>query len=322
MSDFGQSLLANVSKRFNENIRSDRRIRQIAKRVRDGTDYSDAQEYAERLGELLSEALLSETGTLSYMSGEVARELLYPLLSEDHALECEAINTIQQNIYSQAGVGLNPVIPQLDTNRIDGLIDKISGYTEFADARWVLEEPIVNFTQAISDQAIRDNAKRSAGVGLETKIIRKAESPGIRSRRIGKKTYQYRVPCKWCSSLSRSWDYGDEPDDVYRRHAFCRCTVTYTVGGQRQDVWSKKQWSEDDAKAKREQISDMEQRLAQDRARLNQRTIIDSLTVTNTGAKKILTDYKDEIARDGLLAVIDKLKQDQSLLNTKYRSKR
>lgn len=322
MSEFGQTLLANISKRFGTNIRNDRKLRQIANRVRDGTDYEIASEYAERLGKLLSEAINDETGTLSYMSEEVAREVLYPLLSEDHDLACEAVQAIQQNMYSEIGVGLNPVLPELDTGRIEGLVDKISGYSDFSEARWLVDEPIQNFSMSVVDQAVRDNAKKSADAGLTSRIIRKAESPGIRSRKIGRKSYSYQVPCKWCSALEGSWKYGDEPQDAYRRHAFCRCQVTFKTGKQSQDVWSKRQWDSDDAKAKREQIADMEQRLERDRTRLNQRTIIDSLTVTNSGANKILEDYKDEINRDGLLAVIDKLKQNQNLLNQKYRSRR
>ena len=38
------------------------------------------------------------------------------------------------------------------------------------------------------------------------------------------------------------YEYGDEPDDVFRRHDNCTCSVTYECGRQRQDVWSKRTW--------------------------------------------------------------------------------
>lgn len=265
MSEFGQTLLANISKRFGTNIRNDRKLRQIANRVRDGTDYQIASEYAERLGKLLSEAINDETGTLSYMSEEVAREVLYPLLSEDHDLACEAVQAIQQNMYSEIGVGLNPVLPELDTGRIEGLVDKISGYSDFSEARWLVDEPIQNFSMSVVDQAVRDNAKKSEDVGLSPRIIRKAEPHGVKSRKIGRKSYTYQVPCKWCSTLEGSWEYGDEPEDVYRRHAFCRCQVTYKVGKRSQDVWSKTKWADDDADAQRIKIENQERLLERDR---------------------------------------------------------
>lgn len=320
MSDFGQTLLAKISKRFSDRLSSDQKIRQIARRVRDGTSYEDAQEYAQRLGELLSEAMRAETGTLSYMSEEVAREVLFPLLGEDHDLACEAVRAIQSNMYREIGVGLNPVIPELDTGRIEGLVDKISGYTEFSKARWLIDEPIVNFSQSVIDQAIRDNAKKASQASLAPRITRKAEPAGKRTRKIGRKSYSYDVPCEWCLGLDGTWEYGDEPDDVYRRHAFCRCVITYRVGKRYgQDVWNKKEWNEYDAKAKREQIADMEKRITEDQTRLDARKLIDALTIRETGARKILIDYHDEIARNGLDSVIAKLSKNQKLLNEKYR---
>ena len=320
MSDFGQTLLTSISKRFSESLTSDRKIRQIARRVRDGTSYEDAQEYAQRLGELLSKAMNAETGSLSYMSEEVAREILFPLLGEDHDLACEAVRAVQSNIYSEIGVGLNPVMPELDTGRIEGLVDKISGYTEFSEARWLIDEPIVNFSQSVIDQAIRDNAEKASQASLAPRIIRKAEPAGKKTRKIGRKSYSYNVPCEWCSKLDGTWEYGDEPDDVYRRHAFCRCVITYRVGKRYgQDVWNKKEWNEYDAKAKREQIADMEKRITEDQTRLDARKLIDALTIRETGARKILIEYHDEIARNGLESVIAKLKKNQKLLNEKYR---
>lgn len=313
MSDFGQTLLANISKRFGTNIRNDRKLRQIANRVRDGTDYQIASEYAERLGELLSEAINDETGTLSYMSEEVAREVLYPLLREDHDLACEAVQAIQQNMYSEIGVGLNPVLPELDTGRIEGLVDKISGYTEFEEARWLVDEPIQNFSMSVVDQAVRDNAKKSEDVGLAPRIIRKAEPHGVKSRKIGRKSYSYQVPCKWCNALEGEWEYGDEPQDAYRRHAFCRCQVTYKVGKRSQDVWSKAIWNADDADGRRQAILDVEKQ-RQDREQAKEiarkekakalTEISEGLGVNAKTALKIYNAFENEITSHGLEKIL------------------
>ena len=319
MSDFGQTLLSDISKRFNANLRADKKIRQLARKVRDSTDYNDASQYASRLGELLSEAMNAETVDLSFMSEEVARELLFPLLEGDYDLVCEAVEAVQKNMYSSLETGLNVALPELDTNRIEGLVKKIASYDTFEEARWLIDEPIVNYSMSVVDQGMRDNAKKASGVGFTAKIVREPEPFGLKSRKIGRKTYTYRVPCKWCSSLAGKWDYEDAPDDVYKRHAFCRCTVTYTIDGSRQDVYSKRMWSESDASAKVQQVREAEQRDAEDYARLNVRKIVSSLTVNERGARKILSDYGDEIARDGLATVVERLRNNQKLLNQKYR---
>ena len=66
-------------------------------------------------------------------------------------------------------------------------------------------------------------------------------------------------------TVAGRYDYGDEPDDVYRRHDNCGCSVTYENGRQRtfafgklrsfakrnvrQDVWSKREWEAPEADA-------------------------------------------------------------------------
>ncbi len=48
--------------------------------------------------------------------------------------------------------------------------------------------------------------------------------------------------CPWCATLEGRFSYADAPDDIFRRHDNCTCTVTYECGKMRQDVWSKRTW--------------------------------------------------------------------------------
>lgn len=48
--------------------------------------------------------------------------------------------------------------------------------------------------------------------------------------------------CEWCMDVAGRYRYGEEPDDIYRRHDNCDCTVTFENGRKRQDVWSKREW--------------------------------------------------------------------------------
>lgn len=46
--------------------------------------------------------------------------------------------------------------------------------------------------------------------------------------------------CKWCKELLGVYEYPNVPEDVYRRHSHCRCSVDYLPGdGKKQDVWDK-----------------------------------------------------------------------------------
>lgn len=275
MSEFGQDLLGKVGRDFENKLKKDRKLKRLAKRIRDGTSYDDASEYSVRLGELLSESLLDNTETLSFMSEEVASEVLYPMLTTDHDLLTEVVNTVQTNMNEADGLGLSALLPDLDTNRIDGLISKISSYEAFTDARWLLAEPIVNYSQAVIDEGMRKNAEASARLGLKAVIRRKTApteySRGAKIVRSKKgKTYSYpysryvsmyRFPCDYCSGLAGTYDYdkiasGDRT--IYRRHEHCRCTLTFERGRERQYVWWKQEWTDGDAEGQRRAYQEAE----------------------------------------------------------------
>lgn len=264
MTEFGTGLLSDISKAFNSKLRNDRRLRRIANKVRDGTDYDIANDYSIRVGELLSEAIRENTQTLSYMSREVADEVLPPLLTVDHNMVTEVTDIIQQNMNVADGVMLGVQTPALDTNRISGFVEKVASYENFNDARWVLGEPIVNYSQSIVDQAVRDNARASARAGLKAYITRTAE----RSRTIkGNRT------CKWCDRLAGTYEYlgngSNIPQEVYQKHEACRCKLTYKRGNFRQNVWDHNEtWTEADVLNQRSMIERlMNQKAAEERTR-------------------------------------------------------
>lgn len=90
-----------------------------------------------------------------------------------------------------------------------------------------LNEPIKNITQAYYDEFVKENAENSAQVGLKTIVIR---------REIGR-------CCDWCSSLAGEYEYGEQPEDFFRRHDYCKCMVLFkNMNGRYTDVWSKKRF--------------------------------------------------------------------------------
>lgn len=100
-----------------------------------------------------------------------------------------------------------------------------------------LHEPIENIAQAYFDDFVKENARKSAQVGLKTMVIR---------REVGK-------CCDWCHSLAGEYEYGEQPPDFFRRHDYCKCMVLFkSVKGKYTDVWSKKEFeTERDARIAR-----------------------------------------------------------------------
>lgn len=217
---------------FQSNMMRDRRIAQISKRIRDGTaTFVDGHDYAERLGESLSKALISNLNEENLPDGRlyynIAKRTVTPALQNNYELTNEAAEQIQSTIDSRLGIGLKSIKADFPESRIKGLINKMT--TEgisLEDALIWLGEPIINNSEAFFDDFIDSNAKFRTEAGLKATITRIAEANC----------------CPWCDSLAGTYEYGSAPDDIYRRHQYCRCTVTYQTGKKSQNVWSKSQW--------------------------------------------------------------------------------
>ena len=240
-ADVVPALNEKITTSYQTNMLRDRKVAQINKRIRDGTaTFVDGHEYASRAGENLSRSLLSNLteealpdGTLYY---NIAKRTVVPALQTNY----ESVNEIAEEIQSiadlESGIGLKSVRAEFPKSRIQGLIDKMTtdGITLEDALRW-LAEPIINNCEAFFDDFIKENADFRSSAGLKTTITRIA-APGC---------------CEWCDAIAGVYEYGSEPQDVYRRHQFCRCTVTFQSKKTSQDVWSKRIWQSSEEEIER-----------------------------------------------------------------------
>lgn len=245
--DIVPGLISQIEKAFRKAIDSDQRYLRIANRVRDGTaSMEDIHALSVVYGEALSGALLANF-TPDMMPGgvyywNIVERVLNATLRENYDLVNQTAVEIQKIVDDAAGIGLNSVIAPWPKERARGLIEKIVEDT-VDPTRW-FGEPVVNITESFSDDFMRENARASAQAGLEAKIIRKLGSFEIRTAK--KRTYE--IPCSWCQNLAGEYIYGEQPDEVWQRHESCRCTVTYSRGKLRQDVYTKR-WYTDTGQA-------------------------------------------------------------------------
>lgn len=233
MTDVVPELLADIESAFNAQTMADRRLATVSKRIRDGTATQiDGHAYAERLGKdasrALQEVLTAERlpdGKLYY---NIATRTVIPTLENNQRLINEAATQIQKGIDAKQGLRIGSISPKFPIERINGLIDKMTADDiELEEAlRWI-GEPIVNNSESFMDDFVRENAEFRYNAGLKATITRVADSKC----------------CDWCSSLEGTFDYGSAPEDIYRRHEFCRCSVTVTYKRSTTDVWSKRSWA-------------------------------------------------------------------------------
>jgi hypothetical protein len=155
-------------------------------------------------------------------------------MANNHDLVADYCEAVQTELNKAAGIGIKAIRPELNQDKIDGIVNRLSEEDAFEKISWILEEPVLNFIQSVVDDAVKENAEFHHKAGLGPKIIRKE---------VGN-------CCDWCKKVVGSYEYPDVPKDVYRRHRYCRCTVEYDPGdGRRQNAHTKK-WRDPDEKEK------------------------------------------------------------------------
>lgn len=238
VKDIVPGIFEKIEKTFKLKTKESKIIKEKLKALKDKrATYKDANDFAIELGDILASVFSSNISSGDLPDGKmyynIAKRLIEPNMVRNHDLVSEYSKEVQSILNKQANISIQAQKAELNQDRIDKLVYKISEYDSFEQGKWLLNEPIKNFTQAIVDYTIKKNADLHYKAGLRPKIIRREKGNC----------------CDWCKEVVGVYAYPDVPEDVYKRHRHCRCTVDYYPGdGKKQDVWSK-QWkniNEDD----------------------------------------------------------------------------
>lgn len=195
-------------------------------------DWPSAYAAAEKVGGALARAfgqgLYGDILPDGRMYWNIADRVVRPLLEEEYMLAARAAQAAQQALNTAAGLGLRAAAAPVDSERIEGILNRLAAEEQYEDVSWLLDEPVRLLARSAVDETVHRNVEFQAKAGLRPRVVRTAE-PGA---------------CKWCRALTGSYDYPDLPKDVYRRHENCRCRVEFDPrDGKRQDVWGK-QWTQ------------------------------------------------------------------------------
>lgn len=206
-------------------IQQDGMLAEIRKKIRSGkATYEDTAAYSARAGKMIG-ALFSRR--LPEIPPEEREQLCVDLLHDQCIDINAAVDAAQRYLDERLGIQLAPQHAPFDSERghqIGSSLRDLSKPVETLQrrARAATETTV----KSMHDDRMKTEAKFRSRAGLNCFITRKAVS-GC---------------CAWCTAMAGRFEYGEEPDDIYRRHDNCDCTVTFENGRKRQDVWSKREW--------------------------------------------------------------------------------
>lgn len=228
IEDVAPKLLKEIQKDFEQSISKSAKINKLYKKIRDGTaTYEEAYTYSNEIGKCLSSSFEKYLSSKELPDGKmyfnIADRVVRALMEEAEKLIIQTVNQIQKSLNKRAGIGIKPIQPK-KTDRIKGIIDRLSSEDDFDHISWILKAPVETYCRKVVDDAVEANAEFHYKSGMRAKIVRKMTGKC----------------CDWCAAVSGTYSYPDVPKDVYRRHDNCRCTVLYDPGdGKIQDVHTK-----------------------------------------------------------------------------------
>lgn len=242
MDDVAPKLLEILQADFHHKFDESKVVAELAKKLASqAADYKDANAFAVEIGKILAgvyqENLSSDVLPDGRMYYNIAKRIIEPTMKENYELVSAFSQDVQTALNHKAKIGIKGIKAPLKEDKIRGIVERLAEEEDFDAAKWLLDEPVVTFTQSVVNDTIEENTKFAYKAGLKPKIVR---------TEVGS-------CCEWCKEVAGTYEYPKVPKDVYRRHNRCRCTVEYFPGdGKKQDVHSKK-WVdiEKDEKKKR-----------------------------------------------------------------------
>lgn len=218
--------MTDIRKLIEARAASDPRLKAVLKKIKEGTaTFKDTAYYAEVYssitGKVFSANVLDLVGT---EREEVCEELLRGNYEEINNI-CAQVQTA---LDEAAGIHIKPQRAAFPTDRVDQIAHSLLDPTvKDSVIKRRANTGVANVSQGFHDSYIKVNASFRNDAGLKVYINRETDGKC----------------CEWCTKIAGRYSYGTEPDDIYRRHDNCGCTVTYENGKQRQDVWSKRSWT-------------------------------------------------------------------------------
>ena len=219
MIDIAPELLEKLKRAFSEKFNKNKKIDKILSTIRDGKPtYSEVNELSIEVGDILAEVFQENLSADILPDGRmyynIAKRTIEPMMINNYNIVTDNATIVQEILNKNAGMGIKAQVPKLNQSRIDGIINRLDEEELFDNIKWILDEPIKNFTQAVVDDAVKKNTEFHEGLGLVPSVTRIVQ----------------RDCCDWCRGVAGTYKAPNIPDDVYRRHRFCRCTVEYDPG--------------------------------------------------------------------------------------------
>ena len=137
MNDIVPELLRVIEKDYEEGIKNSQTLKQIKEKIKDKTaTYLDADDYAKEVAAVLANAYKNITADKlpnGIMYYNIASRIIEPTMQAAHDEVAKATAEIQKVLNKEAGIGIKPIKPELDKEKLNKFINKIVSEGEYGE---------------------------------------------------------------------------------------------------------------------------------------------------------------------------------------------
>lgn len=217
---------------FGTRLYLDPQLRQIMKKIEQGkADFSDTAHLSERASNLLGEVFGANVADIP---AEAREAVCTALLKDRYDSMNGTLAAVQEALDEPLGLHLTPQKAPFPSERVDQLAHSLVDPTvkpETIQRR--ADKPVATVAKSFHDDYIKTNARFRNRLGLK---------PVIKRFGVG--------CCQWCAQVAGTYRFGEQPEDVFRRHDNCGCVIIYDTqvlrGVRTADGGSSRAWTEVD----------------------------------------------------------------------------
>lgn len=172
-------------------------------------DFTNSDECSKVLSTILGEELAKHILELGV--GEGRSEVCQQLLKDHFDKVSRNFERAQSTVDRGKGIDLGTVTPEFPAERakeVGHSLDDPTVSDEKIQRR--CQGAVTNVAKSMHDSFVKENARVRNDLGLKPII-----------ERFGS------MPCKWCADVAGKYRFGEQPDDIFRRHDNCNCTIIY-----------------------------------------------------------------------------------------------
>lgn len=222
-----------LREKLDERVRKDSRLNALSRKIAENAaDFNDTAQYSEIVSNHIAAVLQENIGEIT---SPLAKEFVCTeLLKDHHSAINETLGRVQVSIDEKSGIHLNPQKAPFPFERVRQVARALEDPTVKPETiRRRANAPVANVAKSFHDDYIRTNAKLRNDLGLKPVIQRYGANC-----------------CAWCSAVAGKYRFGEQPEDIFRRHDNCNCIIIYDTqvlrGKQTADGGRSKTWEEVD----------------------------------------------------------------------------